>query len=65
MAEANRLVNRVVILYRSGLAETVKPIGGFVLYAVPKERVGAADHVVSITALDASGAKIGELKTPH
>jgi hypothetical protein len=65
MAEASTFVNHVVILYRSGLTETVKPIGGFVLYAVPKERVDAADHVVRVTAFDASGAKIGQLKAPR
>jgi hypothetical protein len=65
LADVRPVVTRVVIVYRSGTAETVKPVEGFVLYAVPKARVDRADHIASITAYDRSGSKIGEVKVPR
>jgi hypothetical protein len=54
-------VTRVVVAYASGAAATVTPKSGFVVYAVPKERVDALDRVTTITAYDSSGAKVGAI----
>jgi hypothetical protein len=65
VAQASSSVSRVVIGYRSGATETVNPIDGFVIYGVPKDRVATNDRVARITAYDASGTKVGELKVPR
>jgi hypothetical protein len=40
----------------------VTPKSGFVVYAVPKDRVDALDRVTTITAYDSSGAKVGAIR---
>jgi hypothetical protein len=62
IAQAHPNVARVVVAYRSGATDTVKPERGFVVYAVPKERADAADRVTMISAYDASGRKLGAIR---
>jgi len=62
IAQTLSTVTRVVVAYRSGATKTVAPRGGFVVYAVPKERVDALDRVTTITAYDSSGAKVGAIR---
>jgi hypothetical protein len=62
IAQTSPAVTRVVVAYRSGVTESVTPESGFVVYGVPKARADALDRVTTITAYDANGGKLGEIR---
>lgn len=64
LAQVRSDVARVEVRYRSGATEQIAQRDGFVLYAPSRARVGAHDVITSITALDRSGKKLGEVGLP-